>query len=373
VVDLQRTYAEVVGAPLGDVLVVGMSLWAHGLSGSPGVPPDYFAALQWSQQRLTAALRPFTTDPVTLRAGLQADARGHGLPWGFDTIEQYPVVRLGDGSLLVLDPALLVRRLFGGLTVYDITAPLRDRGDRASRTRAAQVESCVRHLAEVYALELLQAITGRSPAAQRVFDDPALRAAFARRGRRLADAVVDYGDAWVVVEVTTSKLTRGSVAASPAAISRDLDKLVGKVEQLDSTIAALRAEEAALTGAPPRVARRFYPLLVVAEGFPVNPHSVELLRQRARHRGLLTEADTAPLEVVDTVELSMLQAVAEQYGITMRDVLAGKAEARLFRTSVRDYLLRECGYQPRRPDRIAELMLTAHAMVLSAFPAAGAA
>jgi hypothetical protein len=355
VLDLEQAFAEVTGAPLRDVVVVAVALWAHSALGQPYVPAEYLAVRGWSSDRLSAALRLFTADPVMLRGLLRTEAAEHDLAWITSTLERYPVIRLDDGALLVLDRNLLVRRVFGGLLVCDITTPLDD-GDRSARRRASRIRGCVQHLAEVYALELLAAVAAGGPAAPRVFDDAALQRAFARPGRRIADAAVDYGDAWVVVEVTTSKLKRESVAAAADALSDDLDKLVEEAEQIDSTIAALRSEEPALTGAPAVSARRFYPLLVVAEGFPVNVISTELLRQRVRRRGLLTGTDVAALEVVDTVELAMLQALAEQGGPSMRDVLASKEKAVFYRASVRDYLLRESSHQPGRAARISELM-----------------
>ena len=367
VLDLEQTFADVTGVPLRDVLVVAVPLWARAALGQPYVPPEYVAVPGWSRERVSRALDVFSADPVTLRGAFLEETEEDGAAWTFSALERYPVVRFDDGALLVVDRNLLVRRIFGGLTVYDITDPL-DRGDRAAQKRADRVRGCVQNLAEVYALELLEDVAGAPGdlSGSRVFGEKALQAAFSRKGRRLADAAVDYGDAWVVAEITTSKLKRASVAASPEALSDDLDKLVGKVEQLDSTIAALRAEESALTGAPAIPGRRFHPLLVVAEGFPVNPVSTELLRQRVRHRGLLTGADVAPLEVVDTVELAMLQALTEQGGPSMRDVLAGKERAVFYRASVRDYLLRECAYQPRRATRVAELMHRALGVALDA-------
>jgi hypothetical protein len=365
VLDLEQAFAEVTGVPLRDVVVVAVALWARSALGQPYVPAEYLAVRGWSSDRLSAALRLFTADPVMLRGLLRTEAAEHDLAWTTSALERYPVVRLDDGALLVLDRNLLVRRVFGGLLLYDVTAPL-DGGDRSTRRRANQIRGCVRHLAEVYALELLEAVAAGGPAAPRVFGDAALQGAFARRGRRLADVAVDYGDAWVVVEVTTSKLKRESVAAAADALSDDLDKLVEEAEQIDSTIAALRSEESALTAAPAVPARRFYPLLVVAEGFPVNVISTELLRQRVRRRGLLTGADVAALEVVDTVELAMLQALAEQGGPSMRDVLAGKEKAVFFRASVRDYLLRECGYQPGRAAQTDVLMRKAFGIAVDA-------
>lgn len=369
VVDLAEAFADATGASLRDVLVVALALWVtvqH--NGEPTMSPEFFDTLGWPADRLQAALQLFTADPATLRAGLRSEVEP-GLAWAFSTLERYPVVRFDDGSLLVLDPHLLLWRVFGGLLLYDMVNPLRERGDR-KRARAA--EQCVQHLAEVYALEALYSVAGSGSASPRVFDDAALQAAFARPGRRIADAAVDYGDAWVVVEITTSKLKRQSVAASAESLGEDLDKLVGEAEQIDSTIAALRDEEAALTGVSSGLLRRFYPLLVVAEGFPVNPNTIEHLRQRVQARGLLAGPDVAPLEIVDTVELAMLEALAEQGGPGMRDVLAGKEKAAFFRMSVRDYLIHECRYRLRRSHRVDAQLQWALDLPLEALQAAGA-
>lgn len=189
-----------------------------------------------------------------------------------------------------------------------------------------------------------------------MYGDAELQRAFSRKDRRIADAAVDYGDAWVVVEVTTSTLTRESVAASREAQSQDVDKLVKKVEQIDHTIAALRAEERKLTGARRAPVRRFYPLLVVTDGFPINPMSTEVLHQRVEREGLLTGDDVALLTIVDIIELEMLEAITEQGGPSLRAVLAGKERAVFYRSSVRDYLLLERGLNPDHSQRVSKLM-----------------
>jgi len=356
VVDLPRLYREVTGAALDDVLAVGVLLWAAAVNGTPRILPDGLAGLGWDTERLEAVLRLFVAEVPTLRVLLQKETVEHGLIWAFSRLGQYPVVRLDDGALLVLDMQLLCRRLFGGLTIFDITAPLDDGGPEQKKL-ARRVRGCVAHLAEVYALEVLASLTASGPACRRVFDDAALQRAYRRKGRRIADAAVDYGDAWVVAEVTTTTLKRESVAAvSTDALSADLDKLVDEVEQIDHTIAALRADETRLTGAPAAPTQRFYPLLVVADGFPVNPITVEWLRQRVTLRGLLTGPDTAPLEIVDTVELEMLEGLAECGGPSLCDVLAGKEHAHLYRTSLRDYLIFEAGHVLSRPRRVDDLM-----------------
>jgi hypothetical protein len=355
VVDLPALFAEATGVPLQDVVVAALALWARAIQGLPHVPPGYFGPLGWDEERVAAAVRLFSIDPVGLRGLLRTEAAERNLAWSADTLGRFPVVRLDDGGLLVIDRNLLVRRIFGGLLVYDIVAALGE-GTRTARKRASHVVGCLQQLAEVYALEVLDSAAAGSSRATRVYGDRELQRAFARRGCRIADAAVDYGDAWVVVEVTASKLTRDSASASREALSKDLDKLVDEAEQIDHTIAALRTEERKLTGARSVPVRRFFPLLVVADGFPMNPLSTELLRQRVKQRGLLAGDDVAPLEVVDTIELEMLEGVTQQGGPSMRDVLAAKARSHFFRTSMRDFLVVESGLQPNRPRRVSLLM-----------------
>lgn len=357
VVDLEDAFVDVTGAPLRDVLVVASFLRLRAATAGPSVPPDYFDELGWSTARLRAALRVFATDAGTLRAELQEETGEYGVPWGFSKLGQYPVVLLDDGSLLVLDVNLLVGHVFGGLTLYDLVAPLSANGRRPDPARADRIKGCVRHLAEVYAKEVLESLTGSGQSCRRVYGEAELRHAVGRKKQRqkVADAAVDYGDGWVIVEITTSKLTRESVAGRPGDLSADVDKLVGKVAQLDATIAAVRSRERVLTGAAPAPGRRFHPLLVLSDPFPVNPHSMTLLRRRVAARGLLTGKDIGPLEVVGIVELEMLEALAEQGGPSMREVLAAKEHGALFRDSVRNYLLLERRDVLRRSDRVQSL------------------
>jgi hypothetical protein len=357
VLDLEREFTAATGTSVQDVVLVAVLLWSAALRYLPRVQLDYFSVLGWSDERLSAALGVVSADLDTLHGALRAELDAHGPVWGFSSLERYPVVRFDDGSLLVVDSRLLVRRVFGGLLSFDVIDALESRRDKASSRRAAQVKSYIQHLGETYALEVLQSLVASGPTCPRVFDEAVLLSAYRQRGRRIADAAVDYGDAWVVVEITTSRLTRDSVAgASVEALSRDIDKLVQKAEQLDHTISALRADPSRLTKAPAGPARRYFPLLVVAEGFPVNPISVELLRNRVAERGWLVGEDVAPLEVVDTVELELLEGLAENGGPSLREVLAGKQKAALFRDSVRAYLTRERRYNYARSQRLARLV-----------------
>ncbi|KAF5990793.1 hypothetical protein [Streptomyces sp. WAC00263] len=123
---------------------------------------------------------------------------------------------------------------------------------------------------------------------RRVYDDADLKAAYAALGQRIADAAVDYPGTWIVIEVTTTQLRRDAATAVPGESQiEDIDKLVEELDQIDATITALRRDEAALTGEPAGDGRRFLPLFVLPEGFPVNPVNpvtLTVIRERARRR-----------------------------------------------------------------------------------------
>ncbi len=107
-----------------------------------------------------------------------------------------------------------------------------------------------------------------------------------------------------------------------------------------------------MAGAPHR---RYYPLLVVTEGFPVSPFTLPLVRDRARGKDLLTGPDVAQLEIVDLVELEMLEGLAEHGGSSIVEILRAKRHGNLADSSVRDFILLELQLQPVRPARLDSL------------------
>jgi hypothetical protein len=340
-VDLQALYREVAGVEIGDLMALGMALWfAATRSGPPVVSREFFAPMGWSRQRLDGVLDLISVDLPQLRHLVRRETAEHGLTWAISTFERYPVARLDEDRLLVIDPALLLRRIFGAPPLLDVTWPLEASGDKRAKKRAARIKGFFQYLAEAYVREVLDDITAPlHGAAQRVYGEAAIQAAWP--GRRNADSALDYGDAWVVVEITTSRLKRESISGMDAtALDEDLIKLAAKAEQLHSTIEALRESESTLTGAPGVVRQRYFPLLVVTEGFPINPATLLELRERARLAGLLTGPGVAPLEVVDCVELEMIEALQEDDGPSLRQILDRKAASTLAQVSMRDFLIR---------------------------------
>ncbi len=354
--DLEALYADVVGLPLLDVSVVALGLWAAAEPGHTRFAPSYFDMLGWEPARLEAVWQLLSADRITLLDSLNQEATelgGAGEQWAFSAFERYPLLRLEDNTVVVLSPDLLLRRVFGWLPFFDVRSGLRTSGDMKG---AARFETNFRKITELHGLEILTSIAATG--GQRLYTEQELMSAYAAHGVKLADSALDYGDAWVVVEISTRQLTRSTAAGvSYDALGQDLDVLLEKAKQLDSTIERLRSDEKRLTGEAPAVPRQFYPVLVATEGFPVNPITLTQLWARVRDAGLLVGQDVAPLQVVDLFELEIVEAVQEGGGPSLRALLAEKPNAGLAKASLRDYMVVERRLQPGRSARVERLWL----------------
>ncbi|MDV9170787.1 hypothetical protein R6V09_11675 [Streptomyces sp. W16] len=353
--DLAGAYQTATGVSLADLTVVGSVLWAAAFNGGPHVAPSYLATLGWEESHLEGVLKLIVCDIPGFREVIGAEREEERSEWSFDAFGRWPVIRLHDDSLLVLDQELLVKRIFGWLPFFDIKFPPPDSKPPGHRKLVATADQCLRHVEEIYVTEILHSIADGG-AARRVYDDPQLQAAFRQKGRRIADVAIDYGDAWVVVEITTTTLKRESVKAiSEQAQIEDLDKLVGEVEQIDATIQSLREGEARLTDTPTAIKKVYFPLLVMAEGFPVNPVTLTVLRERVKAQGLLEGDDVRPLEVVDVEDLEIIEGLQEEGGPSLRSILDMKRTAGLSKSAVRDYIIVELGQTPQRSRRVHAL------------------
>jgi hypothetical protein len=145
-----------------------------------------------------------------------------------------------------------------------------------------------------------------------------------------------------VVRQTPRTVAGGRVSAD---LLDHLNKgAVVKARQLDATIARIRADETPLTGQPaPAGPRRFWPVLIVPDGFPATPLTVRRLHRMIHAAGLLTDPDTAPLVVVDNEALEAAETVADNGGPTLPDLLAEHAGSDRADYGFKDWLLLDRG------------------------------
>ncbi|MDX3855867.1 hypothetical protein [Streptomyces sp. AK02-01A] len=358
IVDLSRAYRDSTGIQFESLGAVAGYLWMVTTSGRFVIERGELAGLDIPTEQVEAVLALISTDLPGMREAVRSQLPAHRTEWSFDPFQEWPVLRLPEDRLLILHPRHLLNRAFGWLPIWDIKSPPPGHTKPPGhRKLAARAESTLRHLSEVYVSEVLHRITGDEGTTRRVYDDAELKAAYTAQGQRIADAAIDYPGTWIVIEVTTSQLRREAATAVPGESQiEDIDKLIEELDQIDATIAALRRDEAALTGTSAIADRRYLPLLVLPEGFPVNPVTLTVIRERARARGLLQEPDTDPVEIVDIEELEMIEAIQEESGPSMLDILRGKQSGSLRNAAVRDHVFHVMRLHPSRPARQSDLL-----------------
>jgi hypothetical protein len=319
VVDFGGAYLDATGVPLDDLVTVCAVVWSRAISEGPSFPLSYFDALKWDPVRLEAVLNLVSATPETLRDLLREDAKSFGVLWSTRTFDRFPIVRWAEGYLTVLHPAWVVNRSTGLWPLLDVRRELQSRDERS---KAGKVAGSVEHIHEHFALEVVENLVGT----QRMYRDDALRSAYGKKGK-VADAAVDYGTSWVVVEVTTPGFRLETLAGvSEDSLAQDIDDIVRKARQAQATIDNLRRDEAALTGQLPAPGqRRFYPVVVIASRFAGNPITFTMLRERLKREGVLQADDCAPLEVLQFEDLLALEGASEKHGYGFLAMLAEKA------------------------------------------------
>jgi hypothetical protein len=257
----------------------------------------------------------------------------------------------------VLSGKFPLERIAGGAAYWELDEHFKQQGKQAFygfRIFHGQVvERHVRDEVKAMAAQL----TG---GARRIWDDDDQQAAWGKRGRKekACDLLIDYGWAWVCIEVVSGRLTQKSVAwGSGLHFDQDVDKLVeDKLEQLDATIRNLRDREAALTGRAPMPGKRFFPVVLAGYGFPANPITMSVIQQRTAAAGLLQGPDVGAVEILDFDTLEQVEAVAEQGGPSFADLLAGKQIANLRLASLDQDMHFERKLELRHPHRVGAIL-----------------
>ncbi|MGW1712636.1 hypothetical protein [Streptomyces sp. NPDC002156] len=370
IIDLSQAYGDSTGIQFESLAAVAGYLWMVTTTGRFVIAPGELTNLDIPAGQVEAVLALISTNLPGMREAVRSERPEKRTEWSFDPFQQWPVLRLPEERLLILDPRRLLDRAFGWLPIWDIKHPPPGHTKPAGhRKLAARAESTLRHLSEVYVSEVLHRITGDESTTRRVYDDAELKAAYTAQGQRIADAAIDYPGTWIVIEVTTTQLRREAATAVPGESQiEDIDKLIEELDQINATIIALRRDESALTGSPATADRRYLPLLVLPEGFPVNPVTLTVIRERARARGLLQVPDTDPVEIVDIEELEMIEGIQEESGPTMLDILRGKQSGSLRNSAVGDHIFHVMRLRPSRPARQADLLHAALRPLADALP-----
>lgn len=339
-------FQNATGVSLEDFTGVGTAFWVGGIN-HPGTIVRFPTEIRWDDERRERTLGLFTARVPQLREAV-SQVVGVGEHYAFDQLRRWPVLRFGDDEFLVLSPDLLFDRIFGAPRLLDI----KDAIPEAERdTRWRPINETYQRMCEFDAMEAVRRIAKREGHA--FYSEQQLRAAYEGRGVRIAEAAIDTGDGWIVVEVSARRLTRPTVIDADAeALKNDIELGVKrKFEQIDSIVSRLIDDETRLTGGPLRERTRFTRILVVADGFPVNPMTYEAIQ-----RATATEVDPrlGPGHVIDQEELDIIESIVERGEGTLLGLVFGHEHAALMRAAFKDYILEELELDVPRPERLAE-------------------
>ncbi|MBC9001389.1 hypothetical protein [Micromonospora aurantiaca (nom. illeg.)] len=331
---MEESFAAACDFTINEMAAFCFLLWARATNeqGCWNRPDEYFGRVNWDSDTVHKILRYISLDIEEYRRTIRAEWADRNLGWHFSTIARYPLVRFGN-EVLVLDPNLLLDRCIRFPLWYDIEHAL----GSAGKTTMLSIRQAYDEYSERYVGEVFQSITGRFKA-QRVYLDRHLKKAY--RGGSVADIAVDYGDAWVVVEVTTTPPQRHTVnASSLAGLKRDVEMVVAEAIQISETINHLRSHPAKLTRRLGLRIRKFFPVIVLAEGFPNNFIVTSIIRDELRTRGVLQEPGVAPVEIMTLGDLDMVEAMVEHQGVTVPELLTAKAMSAFRADSIKNFIL----------------------------------
>jgi hypothetical protein len=366
-----EAFEEVTGIPLLDLQAVGFFLYSQSIERPGGVPTVGGIAdvIHWQRERLDRVLGPIAAPIEVVAAIIRRDEEAYGEDWTFDAMRQFPVLRLSDDRILILSQHLVLERTLGWLPFLDMTQPVE--ATVVTRATARRAKTAFEMTCEREVLQTLRVNVASGRRRGRLFDGATLRATYPRG--QIADAAIAYRDEWVIVEVSSGQLRRGTVIGGLAStLAQDLERLIDeKVDQIEDTIAHIRAEPGRLSG-DERPRRRFVPVLINAEGVPINPLTHTTIADRVAAAGRLADADVEPLHVLDTEDLYVAEAIVERHRLGLNELLRQHRRAGLMRrVDLKDWLAMEGRTEIARPERLQPSLDAALALITETLGMAG--
>ena len=320
-------FLEATAVDRRDLFAVAVALWAMAVNWEPGKAYrfDLIGAVGLSQDAVERCLSLFALDLLSMANAL-ANQSGD---WQMLTFEEWPVLRLDDGSVILLDESFLLDRVSSGLYWY-VLKHEQKRDEESASTWSTAYGAMV----ESYAEDRIRAM---APSPDAFYTEEQIKNAY---GGRQTDAVLDLGD-FLFFEIQKGQMslpTRQQGAIET--FKKDTDRLVlDKAAQLEPAALNILDNETPLTGKPRRNDPSGRPVIVSGGGYPVNPITSEYISYTANQRRLLKDTRLADLCVIDLGELEMLEAVYERSAQSPADVLDTWKSGSGHRYSLRAHLL----------------------------------
>lgn len=284
-------------------------------------------------------LRSFNIGPAEYNPILDTVAGTHGWfrgelsrrewePYYFVQMQVRPFLRLGD-LVFCLSRRFATEKLSLGLYHLVLThhdEQLRDR-----------FQSFFGKVFESYVNRLLDRSYPVSPLACRFFPNPADLST----GNELIDAVVDYGDALIVIESKGNLFSLPVIVnAQPEILERQLKDIVfDAATQLDAAINRIRSGALRYLGIDPSRIRTYFPVVTTLQFVPIEHFLYGLIEDVLQSRHLLRERGVAPLQMLSVDDLEWIESFV-QSGVSLAELLHEKTrEARSRELTFKNFAL----------------------------------
>jgi len=194
---------------------------------------------------------------------------GRESEYDFLPFQARPVVHIGD-ELLVLDETYRLQKFTTLGLFWAVHDNERDNHAPRDRLRWNQAHGELVEDLVTERLREMAPVASDRPGGRSFYSEDDMKDVYP--GSRVGDAAVDYGDYFLLFEVTGGQpVVDTRVAGDPQKFREDTEKLVlEEAEQLHAACESLLADQKRLTGYDPSANRRILPIVVVGGGYPAD-------------------------------------------------------------------------------------------------------
>jgi hypothetical protein len=281
-------------------------------------PREWFKDLTITPDEYGLVLKELaaTTEELTEELGKRPDWE----PYYFLPIQRSPLLKIGD-LVFCLSRHFLAAKISSGLYHLLLTGlPTAQERDKFLSFFGCPFEC--------YVNRLLGRIFPATELARRHYPTPKGQST----GRELIDAVLDYGNALVLIEAKATLFSLAALVSGEATeIDRKLEDIVYDAsKQLDTAIKAIKSGELKYLGVSPERIKMYFPLVVTLQFLPSEPLLYKKLRDEIAERSYLLGQDIAPLQAAYIEDLERLE-IAMTSGRSLSELLWEKVSNERFK------------------------------------------
>lgn len=282
---------------------------------------------------ISRSIEMLSADAQTFQTAFPSAIDFPNFAWDFTGFQRYPIYQRSDGLYSTLDPSLLLRRCLGWPLVYDSLSAIPE--NERNRFQADIERLIEKHTRNKFVASLGDAWSDR------IVHESEIKTIFGGEGIKTADLAVEYSNSWLIVEISAIRPRYQALAAQSASDYRALlDQAITEAKQAISTCESFlhHADNPSTKFRPISRGSRMYPVVVLTEGFPINPFVLRDIRQSISQTGMGNDTRIGAVEIIGPDEMDMLLALSTRFGLSIVDLLAEKASSNFWSDSVNNFL-----------------------------------